>query len=109
MEYNKERIDQDFLPIRVALVAFEGREARDRLQVHRDEDKGLFNALYWRVDNWMTDYLLRQPFTDKEVELKLSREDVGTARRMRFLCALGKFPWQTDDLPYLMQELKKGA
>lgn len=112
-----EKIDYDTVwnsQLYPALSKFHGTEARDILAEVRWKDKGAFNALYWRTQNWMEGYAGRKPLSDSEERSGLSQEEIGV---VRFQDILWRFfgkrlpmrEWGSKDLPALLGMVKGGA
>lgn len=102
-----EKIDPPWSYIQMALAAGDGARARDLLKAAREDDRGIYNALYWRTTDWLKSRIARGPVTPGEERAGLTMFDVGEVRLQGFLNEHKKWPWQIDDLPYLMQEIRK--
>ena len=105
----EQKIEDWWGRIRPALDRRTGTIVRDLLRDASEDNKRVFQALYWRVNNWLMIQVGRDPLTDQERKMGFERSDVGEVRLPCFL--YGKITgdwWQTHDLPRLLSELNQG-
>ena len=97
------QVDGLWTEMRGELQKGRGRDVRDALNNIRRDNRRVFNALYWRCDEWMASYMSRAPLTPMEAKAGLTDRTVGQERLSSFLWGLGDkklpvAPWQPDDL-----------
>ena len=108
-------IEGYWVDIQPRLAAFDGPAAAkilSRLRESQDSlDVKIWNGLYWRVDSWMKRYFCRRPLSEDEEKAGFESHEVGGPRWAAWLH--GAYPdrpsptnWQTDDLKFILQELK---
>ena len=107
------RIDGHWAQVSRHLEAKEGKDASWRLKSLYDEDRRLYNAVYWRVDRWIIAQFAKAPMDKSEIERKYTRTEVGLARLATFIhkdMAEGRLMkrwWAPQDLPKLLAKMPK--
>ena len=97
------------------LKALNGTRVRDILRDANDDDRRVFNALYWRVDDWMTSRISRRNLSAGETAVQHTKEDVGGVRFAALVrgAVSGAVDdagwWETKDLPHLLSKIDGGA
>ena len=108
-ESNNPRVDEvdtQWETIQPMLNRGDGYGVRDILQQLRFEDRGLFNALYWRTDDWLKTFAGRAPLSEGESKMGLHKEEVGPMRlRIAIRMQTDETMWPVKGLNRLLTDI----
>jgi len=111
----KHEIDEKWQFMVKDLQSFNGRSVADTLSHLREDDRGLWNALYWRTNNWLAGYMGRYQMSEQEEAMfGENRLELGRYRLTSFLRRI--YPdrefyghWNSEDMVFIMQELGRAS
>jgi len=107
----KVEVDAQWDRIFPAIKALNGTQVRDFLRDIREKDRRIFNALYWRIDDWFTSRIATGVLLKAEADVHYTSETVGQPRMASFVvktCGQSEYFngwWQTQDLPRMFSTI----
>lgn len=101
------RIDAEWSKIKIHLGRGNGSAVRDHLQNVREDDKRIYNALYWRMDSWLASSFAATPLKASEANVGFTKLDVGSVRLSGYLYEQGIIKFGGDQVWWLTKNLPK--